>query len=126
MQVGLWYHLPMAKLTGFIPDHVLKNYIQRGQTVTIIGDSLVNVTDDKGQPQGHFHTFDELSVVVSNLLPGYDDVYVNPETFKQNVHNPQVVWVRYVTRDSLGNEIGPGWFLSTDINNVKEIRDGKN
>jgi hypothetical protein len=100
----------MAKLAGFVPDHILRNYAVRGQTVTVCKGSDVRVHADPMNKD--FTTNEDIRVEVVNFLPGY-------ESSPGAVHNHRVVWRRVVTKYT------KGVYCSTDINNVQEVRDGK-
>lgn len=98
----------MAKLVEYVPDHILRNYVKIGQKVTILKGSAITarvIDKDKWS----FTLEKDLPVMVTNFLPGYTEVY-----YPHDVQNHQVVW----------REEGDTYY-STDINNVKEVRDAE-
>jgi len=105
----------MAKFIEYVPDYILRNYVKVGQTVTVLATAQVHVQVPKmPTPHGWDYVLDgEKRVQVVNFLPGYTEVYAKDGKFP--VHNHQIVWTE---KD--------GWeYHSTDINNVKEVRDAK-
>lgn len=98
------------KFVEYVPDYILRNYLKVGQKVTILKGSLVHAQVHKDEEVSSYdYTLDDdITVEVTNFLPGYTEVY------KPVVHNHQVVW-KTVTNLTA--------YHSTDINNVKEIQD---
>jgi hypothetical protein len=103
------------KLVEYVPDYVLRDLpLKVGMTVTILKESIVSV-QVPAMPTQHTwgRTLDkDIQVTLTNFLPGYTEVYA-----PHAVHNHQVVW----TGD--GPDGKPWYYYSTDINNVKEVRD---
>src|SRR5271155_1623602 len=99
------------KLVEYVPDYILRNYVKVGQTVTILKGAavLITVPYQPGLVEGYEMGID-LPVEVVNFLPGYTDTYAT-EDGVHLIHNHQVVWVE------------KGEYHSTDINNVKEVRE---
>jgi hypothetical protein len=99
--------------TEYVPDYILRNYLKVGQTVTILKGSRVHaqVPEIPERLEWNFVLKEDIQVTITNFLPGYTEVYT------PTVHNHQVVWV--------GNNLKgePWYYYSTDINNVKEVRD---
>lgn len=98
----------------YVPDYILRNYLKVGQTVTILAGSKVHVQIPQMPEQHHWDMTltKDVTVTLTNFLPGYTEVYA-----PHAVHNHQAVWVE-------NNAQGEPWYYhSTDINNVKEVRD---
>jgi len=96
----------MAKLIGFIPDYILRNYLNRGKLASITQGSTVRVFRVSWEAFSYDLT-EGKQVTVTNLLPGFDEVY-----YPHTVHNAQVVWIE------------GGEYHCTDINNTLEVRNG--
>lgn len=101
------------KLVENVPDHILKRYMKPGQTITILKGARVHVLIPAlpSPPSWEYDMGEDTPVKLANFLPGYTEVYT------PKIHNHQVVWV---VNSPLGN---PWQYHSTDINNVKEIRE---
>jgi len=99
------------KLIEYVPDHILRNYVKVGQTVTVLKGAtvLITVPYQPGLVEGYEMGVD-LQVEVVNFLPGYTDVYAT-EDGVHLIHNHQVVWME------------EGEYHNTDINNIKEVRE---
>lgn len=131
------------QFTGYVEDYRLRDLLRIGQTMTILSVAFVHVLLPKleQRPYSLFrgkdcspidpkHLRDDLprelchrenytlgfdhTVKITNFLPGHTDTYAD-KMGKREVHNHQVVWIE---KDGLE-------YHSTDINNVKEIRDAK-
>lgn len=102
------------KLVEYVPDYILRDLpLKVGMTVTILADSVVHVQINK-EPEPFKYDYilaKDIEVKLTNFLPGYTEVY------RPVVHNHQVVWIA----DSQDGE--PLRYHSTDINNVKEVRE---
>lgn len=96
------------KFVEYVPDYILRNYVKIGQKVTILKGSAVAV-QVVGKDKRSLTLESDLPVTVTNFLPGYTEVY-----YPHDIHNHQVVW----------REEGEIYY-STDINNVKEVRDAE-
>ena len=110
------------KFVEYVPDYILRDLqladgrrgVKVGMSVTICEGSRVHVQIPKMPEQ---HGWDmtltkDVTVTLSNFLPGYTEIYA-----PHAVHNHQVVWIE-------NNSSGEPWYYhSTDINNVKEVRD---
>jgi hypothetical protein len=115
-----------VKLVEYVPDYVLRDLrltdgrtgLKIGMEVTVLAGSSVSVQMPK-MPVRHkwgYNTAEDRRVTITNFLPGRTDVYAGADG-KHAVHNHQVVWV-------VNNALGQPWeYHSTDINNVKEVRD---
>jgi hypothetical protein len=101
------------KFVEYVPDYILRNYLKVGQEVTILKGAKVRVQIPK-MPTEHGWEYEleqDIKATITNFLPGYTEVYT------PTVHNHQVVWIT-------NNTTGEPWqYHSTDINNVKEVRD---
>ena len=97
------------KFEEYVPDYILRNYLKVGQKVTILKDSRITaqVPSNPEMKPWSMMSLTEVEVEIVNFLPGYTEVYA-PHT----VHNHQVVWKH-----------DDNTYFSTDINNVKEVRD---
>ena len=94
----------------YVPDYILRNYLKVGQKCTILKGSVVHAQVQKDEVSSYEYTLDDdITVEITNFLPGYTEVYA-----PHAVHNHQVVW-KTVTNLTA--------YHSTDINNVKEVRD---
>ena len=130
------------EFAGYVEDYRLRDLLRVGQTATIISGATVHVLfptleqrsyalcwgkqrevvidpkhlrDDLPRERCHredYMSSDDIQVVCANFLPGHIDVYAD-SMGKRGVHNHQVVW-----------KVGIAYH-STDINNVKEVRDAK-
>ena len=100
------------KFVEYVPDHILRNYLKIGQIVTILKGARISAQiPSKPDIAGwSMMSLNEVSVEIVNFLPGYTEIYANKQGEKP-VHNHQVVWKHDDT------------YFSTDINNVKEVRD---
>jgi hypothetical protein len=101
------------KFVEYVPDYILRNYLKVGQEVTILGGSKIRC-QVPGLPERLEWSYtlkQDVKVTLTNFLPGYTEVYT------PTIHNHQVVWI--------GNALDgkPWYYYSTDINNVKEIKD---
>ena len=92
----------------YVPDYVLRNYLRVGQRVTILKNSRLSaqVPSNPEMKPWSMLTLNDVPAEIVNFLPGYTEVYA-----PHKVHNHQVVW----KDDDV--------YYSTDINNVKEVRD---
>jgi hypothetical protein len=102
------------RFVEYVPDYILRNYLTKGTQVTILKGAKVHV-QVPAMPTEHSWEYEltqDSQVVITNFLPGYTGVYAPFE-----VHNHQVVWI---TKNMAGE---PWEYHSTDINNVKEVRD---
>ena len=99
------------KLVEYVPDHILRNYVKVGQTVTVLRGATVRILA-LHQPGfiEHYEMGTDFQIKIVNFLPGYTEVYANFDGIHP-VRNHQVVWAEN------------GEYHSTDINNVKEVRD---
>jgi len=132
----------MMEFTGYVEDYRLRDLLRIGQTATILSGTRVHVLfpkleqrsyslfrgkdcsdavdprhlrNDLPRDKAHREYYDlgsDRTVKVTNFLPGHVDIYAD-SMGKREVHNHQVVWTE---KDGLE-------YHSTDINNVKEIRD---
>lgn len=96
-----------------VPDYILRNYLKVGQKVTICAGAMVQISNPHVPSKYSFSMplQKDIQVTITNFLPGYTEVYA-----PHAVHNHQVVWI-------MNGEDGNPWeYRSTDINNVKEIR----
>jgi hypothetical protein len=103
------------RFVEYVPDYVLRNYLKIGQEVTILAGSQVHaqVHDESKKVSSYSYTVEnDTKVQITNFLPGYTEVYAVRGVFP--VHNHQVVWKTQTNLTA---------YHSTDINNVKEIRD---
>jgi hypothetical protein len=103
------------KLVEYVPDYVLRDLpLKIGMTVTILKGAKVRVQLPRlpTQHEWEYELGQDIQATLSNFLPGYTEVYA-----PHAVHNHQVVWIT-------NNTTGEPWqYHSTDINNVKEVRD---
>jgi hypothetical protein len=99
----------------YVPDYILRNYLKVGQTVTILKGSVVRCQVPAMPTQHEWENtlMTDVQATITNFLPGYTEVYT------PTVHNHQVVWT------GNGPDGKPWYYYSTDINNVKEIRNAK-
>jgi hypothetical protein len=130
------------EFTGYVEDYRLRDLLRIGHKATILSGSHVHVLfptlehrtfsllnkkfqvvvvdpkhlrDDVPRERCHQenYTLDyDMQVEVSNFLPGHTDIYADSMGLRK-IHNHQVVWKAGIA------------YHSTDINNVKEIRDAK-
>lgn len=104
------------KFVEYVPDHILRDFAKIGQKRTVLAGAQVRVMIPSLGATYSYEEQTDIEITISNFLPGYTEVYTNRDGVKP-IHNHQFVWI---VNDRNGD---PHEYRSTDINNMKEVRE---
>lgn len=104
------------KFVEYVPDHILRDFAKIGQKRTVLAGAQVRVMIPSLGATYSYEEQTDIEITISNFLPGYTEVYTDRDGVKP-IHNHQFVWI---VNDRNGD---PHEYRSTDINNMKEVRD---